>query len=63
MKACAYFDIQGSRIYSIARRCDDGSCDFLSPFSDEVYFVFGEPNETNGVGVLIWPHEHDSRFR
>lgn len=48
LRACAYFDIQGSRIYSIARRCDDGSYDFLSLFSDEVYFVFGEPNETNG---------------
>lgn len=43
-----YFDIQGSRIYSIARRRDNGSYDFLSLFSDEVYFVFGEPNETSG---------------
>lgn len=42
-----HFDIQGGRVYSIARRHNDGSYDFLSLFSDEVYFVFGEPNETH----------------
>lgn len=42
-----HFDIQGGRVYSIARRRDDGFYDFLSLFSNKVYFVFGEPNETN----------------
>ena len=42
-----HFDIQGGRVYSIARRHNDGSYDFLSLFSDEVYFVFGESNEAS----------------
>ncbi|MBS7157675.1 MAG: DUF4365 domain-containing protein [Collinsella sp.] len=43
-----YFDIQGSRIYTLALRQDDGSYEFSDLYSNEVYFAFGDPDTTTG---------------
>lgn len=43
-----HFDIQGSRIYTLAAKRDDGSYEFSDLFSDGLFFAFGEPDETTG---------------
>lgn len=40
-----HFDIQDARIYAFAHKLEDGSYEFLDIFSEQLFFVFGWPNE------------------
>lgn len=40
-----HFDIQGSRIYTLASKRDDGAYEFRDLFSDGLFFVFGKVNK------------------
>lgn len=43
-----HFDIQGSRIYALASKRNDGAYEFRDLFSEDLFFVFGEADELTG---------------
>lgn len=48
-----HFDIQDCRVYAFAKECEDGSYEFIDLQSDELFFVFGWPNDkavNEGIG-------------
>lgn len=40
-----YFDVQGTRIYALAREIEDGVYEFVDIFDEELFFVFGWSDE------------------